>query len=274
MNNVDITNMSKKFVLLLAFGLPASYEVSTLSAQPASAYRVIKNEAFTFGEKLEYRVHYGIVNAGFATLHVNDKPEVVEGRKSFKVMGEGNSISAFDWFFKVRDKYESYIDQEAIIPWKFVKSIQEGGYRDSDFILFNHNAKKAGGKKGILTIPENTQDVISAIYYARCIDLSSAKVGDVFPLTFYLDNKTYDIKIKYLGKEQIKTSLGTFNSFKIRPQVVADRVFKDEDGMTIWVSEDANKVPLRIQTELAVGSIKADLHSYSGLRNTFSAKIK
>src|SRR5690606_18313104 len=149
----------------------------------------------------------------------------------------------------------------------YVKQIEEGSYKDNDFAIFNHDLKKVFAKKGNIDIPANVQDVISAIYYARTLNLKDAKAGDVFPIEVYLDGEIFALGIKYLGRETIKTDIGKVNAIKIQPLVVADRVFKEKDGLMLWVSDDDNKVPLRIKAELMVGSLKVDITKTSGLKH-------
>jgi hypothetical protein len=234
-------------------------------------FRKIPNNSFTTGESIEFRVHYGWVTAGYGSVKILPYMEKINGRSVYHVIGRGKSASSFDWFFKVQDEYHSYIDAEALAPLKYTKDQHEGSYKDDDKVIFNHEAKKVNSTKGTFNMPEYTQDVISLLYYARSFPVKQAAIGTVFPVTFYLDKKIYNIGLKVIGREVIETDLGKFKAIKIRPQVVADRVFKDENAMTLWVTDDDNLLPLRIQAELAVGSIKADITKYSNLKNSATA---
>ena len=160
-------------------------------------YRKITNNAFTNNEKLEFRVHYGLINAASIVFEVG--PTLVQkyDRKCFNVKAEGKTLKSFDWAYKVRDKFETYIDAEAIAPISYNKSVQEDKYTDNDLVTFKHNSKKLFGVKGILDMPVYTHDVISSIYYVRNIDFTKSKVGDKFPLDVYLDNKIYNLGFKY-----------------------------------------------------------------------------
>jgi hypothetical protein len=232
------------------------------------------NNAYTYGEKLTYRVHYGPLDGGKAYFSVEPTPQIVNNRNTYYVKVHGKSAGLVDMMFKVKDEFESYIDQEALVPLKAIKKVKEGKYTDSDFIIFDHANKIASGKRGKTEIVTNTQDIISAIYYARSMDLTNAKPGDVFPVPFYLDGKTYELRFKFDGREVIKTNLGTFKTIKVKPQLIEGRVFKDNDALTLWVTDDDNKIPLRVESDIFVGSIKADLEEYSGLKNALSSKIK
>lgn len=227
--------------------------------------RKVENNAFTFGERLKYRMHYGFVNAGYMEIKIEDKPVMIKGRPTFHINGYGRSRSGFDWMFKVRDHFQSYLDTQAILPLQFVKNQKEGGYEDSDFVIFNYNLKKYFSKKGTKEIPMDIQDVLSVAYYARTLDVKDSPVGTEFTLNVYLDNEIYPLKFKVDGREVLKTDIGKINTIRIIPQAIGGRVFKDDEALKVWVSDDENKMPLRIQADILVGSIKADITEYSGL---------
>jgi len=237
-------------------------------------YRKITNEAFGFNEKLTFRVHYGLLNAAAVTLEVGEKLVEKNDRKCYHIKADGRTFSSFDWAYKVRDKFESYVDHEAIAPISYNKSVQEDKYKDNDLVTFKHSKKKLYGIKGVLDMPEYTHDIISALYYVRNIDFSNAKKGDNYPLDIYLDNKIYNLGFKYDGKETINTDIGKIKCIRFIPTLVIDRVFKDKDDMTVWVSDDENKIPIRVKAKIMVGSIKVDITNYSGLKNDFAAKVK
>ena len=237
-------------------------------------FRQINNEAFKTGEILEYRIHYGFVEAGTARLEVKQELTTFNNRKCFHVVGIGQTKGAFDWFFKVRDRYESYFDSEALIPWVFIRRVEEGSYSKSQNITFNHFNNTATSEKVTIPIPDHVQDLISAFYYARTLDFANAKPGTVFPIDAYLDDEVFRMNIKYIGKEKINTKLGTFNCIKFRPLLMEGRVFKEEEDMTVWVSDDKNKIVIRAEAEILVGSLKMDLNGYSGLTNYPVSKSK
>lgn len=229
------------------------------------------NEAFKEGEILTYRLHYGIMDAGVAVLEV--KPEVldVSGRKVYHVVGNGYSKGTFDWFFKVRDRYESFIDKDALLPWMFVRRVDEGGYKINEDYTFNHYTNKVDvGKGEKVDIPVGTQDMVSAFYAARNLDLSNAKEGDVFTISTIVDKEMWPMKIRYVGKEVIETDLGKFRCLKFRPIVQKGRIFKREDDLNVWITDDKNHIPLRAQAKILIGSIKLDIMGAKNLANPTS----
>ncbi len=240
---------------------------------PVKELPTVKNEAFKRGEMLTFRLHYGFIDAGTATLAVTDEALDMGGRKTFHVVGIGKSQGAFDWFFKVRDRYETYIDEKAIIPWLFVRRIQEGGYSCSQDYIFNHYSQKVNvGGNQLYDSGPNMQDMLSAFYHARTLDISNAKPGDIFAINAFVDKEIFPVKIKFIAREIITTDLGTFKCLKFRPIIQKGRVFKNEEDLNIWISDDKNHIPILGQANVLVGSIKAELSSYSGLANPL-AKI-
>jgi hypothetical protein len=140
--------------------------------------------------------------------------------------------------------------------------------------VFNHYTDSAASEKKTIPIPDNTQDLISAFYYARTINTDNSRTGDIIPITGYLDDQTLPLNIKFLGREDVKTDLGVFKCIKIRPMLQEGRVFKEQEDMTIWVSDDLNHIPVRLQTNILVGSVKMDLISFENLMSQPALTVK
>ncbi len=226
------------------------------------------NFAFRPGEKLTYRLHYGIINAGEAVLEVKPDVLTINGRQIYHIVGTGYTTGSTDWFFKVRDRYETYLDKDALLPWYFVRRVEEGGYKFSQDYSFNHFTKKVDiGNNQKYDIPDDVQDMVSAFYAARNMDLSRAKTGDVMSMICFMDKELWPMKIKLIGRETIATDIGEIRCLKFRPIVQRGRVFKQEEDMTVWISDDANHLPVRAQADILVGSIKMDLSAVMNLAN-------
>jgi hypothetical protein len=229
------------------------------------------NIAFKEGEILTYRLHYGAINAGAAVLEV--KPDLIDvsGRKVYHIVGSGFTTGSADWFFKVRDRYETYLDKDALLPWLFVRRVDEGGYKFSQDYAFNHYTKKVDvGNGEKFDVPVGVQDMVSAFYSARNLDLSNAKPGDIYTLDCFLDKEIWPLKIKFIGKEEVKTDLGKYRALKFRPIVQKGRVFKKEEDLNVWISDDKNHIVLRAQANILVGSIKMDISKAENLANPTS----
>lgn len=238
-------------------------------------YRKLEVTAFQPGEELVFRVHYGWFTAGTARFWIEKKMPVYKGRKCYLIRGEGKSAKTFDWFYKVRDKFDSYVDAEGIFPHFYYRVINEGDFHYEDSVFYDHVKKIIKGKQGLFHMKyPYVQDMLSAFYYARCLPIREADEGDVFHIEVFLDDGIYDLGMKILGREVIKTDLGTFRCIKIAPLLVVGRVFKGEEDMIMWVTDDENLIPVRITSPVIVGSIDADLIKYKNLRHSLSSKIK
>lgn len=234
-------------------------------------FKKIENKAFKPGEKLVYRLTYGFMDAGEATLTVDETEKEVRGRKLWRVRGIGKTISAFEWFYKVNDRYESYMDAEGLFPWLFVRRVNEGGYIiNQDYTFYQHQNKVDNGAGKKFDVPHMVQDMISSFYYARTLDYSKAKVGDKFLVNIFLDDELYPTSIKFLGKEIVKTRTGKYRCLKFAPVVQEGRVFNSEEDLTVWITDDGNKIPIMAKANLKVGSMKMHLVSWDGLSNAMS----
>ena len=235
----------------------------------------IRNKSFRSGEKITLVVFYnalGIyVNAGTASFVVNN--EKLNNKPVYHVIGTGVTNSKYDWIFKVRDRYESFIDTASLRPVKFIRNVDEGGFKIYENITFNHNTNTALTTNGVYKVPNCIQDVVSSMYYARNINFDSYKAGDKIPFTMFLDNEVYNMYLRYQGKETIKTRYGKFRAIKFKPLLVKGNLFEGGEKMTVYVSDDQNKVPLRIESPLLVGSVKVDLMTHENLRYPLSSLI-
>jgi hypothetical protein len=238
-----------------------------------------KKSAFQDGEWFKFEMSYsGMLKAGNATLSVDET--TLDGKPVFHVTGKGWTTGAIKWVFKVKDRYESYFDKQTGVPYKFIRKIDEGGHTKNIEIDFDHNKKEAlvDNKKyktqKTVATKANVQDMVSAFYYLRNnYETDNIKVGDVVELDIFFDEENFGFKLKYLGKETIEVELNgadvKVKTLKFRPYVMAGRVFKEEESLTLWVSADENKIPLKVKADLAVGSLRADLVEYKGLKHYF-----
>jgi hypothetical protein len=260
----------KKFVTLISICL------CSIRLSAGDDFCGIRNYAFQDGESISFNVFYSVigiyVNAGAATFTVQNQK--LNNKPVYHIIGEGTSNSSYDWIFKVRDKYESFIDTATLQPLKFLRDVNEGGYKINESVIFNQQANTATSAKGTLKVPNCIQDVLSAIYYARNIDFNKYQVEDKIPFSMYLDHEVYNLYIKYLGKETIKTKYGKFNAIKFKPLLVKGTLFSGGEKMTVWVSDDPNHIPLRIESPIVVGSVKVDMMGYKNLRHPLSSMIK
>lgn len=234
-----------------------------------------KDPAFKPGEWLKFRVHYGFLNASYATLHI--KSNMIDSIPVYHVVGRGKTTGFASIFFKVDDTYESYFGKEDGKPYRFVRKLNEGGYTKDEEINFDHKKEvavlndKKNDRKLNITIKDSVQDLISAFYYLRNnFEFEDLVEGESLELkVLYDDDGIYKFKLKYMGKEILKTKFGKVECLKFRPMVQSGRVFKEKESLSLWVSNDMNKIPIRIKANLVVGAITADLDAYNALKHQF-----
>ncbi len=256
--------------LVLTFLLFASFQ--TTWSQDTSSFQA--------GEWLKFKLSYsGWMKAGNATLEISEN--TYKDKPVYKVVGKGWTTGAVKWFFNVEDHYESHFDKVTGQPYKFVRNINEGGYTKNRIVDFDHVQNKAlindlkEHTNSTVDIEKNIQDLVSAYYYLRNnYNTETIQKGSVVELNIFFDSETFLFKLKYLGRETIQTKFGKIKCIKFRPYVMAGRVFKEEESLTLWVTADKNKVPMKIKADLRVGSLRADLEALKGLKHPFEIQLK
>ena len=235
----------------------------------------IRNTAFQSGESVTMKVFYSAaglyIGAGEATFNITLKKW--NNRTAWHCVGEGRSYPFFDHFFKVRDRYETYIDTSTMLPLQFVRNVEEGGHKIYNNITFNHREGTAQSTNGVFKVTQCIQDVMSSMYYARNIQFNQYKVGDKIPFDMFIDDEVFHLYLRYLGKEVVKTRYGTFRAIKFKPLLVKGTMFEGGEKMNVWVSDDPNRLVLRVESGITVGSVKVDMFGYRNLRYPLSSLI-
>lgn len=243
----------------------------------------VENNSFKAGELCNYKIYY---NWGALWMEAGEASfgaflNTINGKSVYHFVGLGATYPKYDWFYKVRDKYESYADTSSLKPIRFIREAHEGTSYTYDDYVFNHQKKKVytsskrnkkTSKLDSLNITACTNDVMTAIFYARCLDFSKYKPKDTIPITFVLDGEVLKSYIRYLGKETIKSDLlGNVRCIKFSPNLIEGSIFKGGEGMIVWVTDDENKMPVYVETPIVVGTIKVRLYKYSGLKNPITS---
>jgi hypothetical protein len=245
-----------------------------------------ENFSFSAGETVNYDVYYNWgflwVNAGYVQFRVKEKE--FRKRKVYHLESYGNTYKSYDWIFKVRDYYQSYVDVETFEPLWFYQQNSEGGYEANNKYFFDQKKNKAyiytqnserPFKKDTLHVPECTYDVLSLIYFARNIDFSGLGIGDSVPVKALLDTSVYDLYIRYLGKEVCKSKDGKkYNCIKFAALLVEGTMFKGGEDLIAWVTDDRNRIPVLVEAKILVGSVKAYVKNIEGNRNPINSLIK
>lgn len=232
------------------------------------------------GEFFKFKLSYSrFLTAGYATMELTEA--TYNNKSVYYAKGYGANSGLSKVFFKVEDHYQSYFDKETGKPYMAVRNISEGNYRKNQRAYFNFNSNTVflrdliRNKDKVIDVPTNVQDVVSAFYYFRNHkEIDKLKEGQSIEIDMFFDDEIMKFKLKFVGREVIKTKFGQVPAMIFRPMVQAGRVFKEEESLTVWISDDKNKVPLRIKADIAVGSINADLTEYSGLKYPLNIQSK
>ena len=250
----------------------------TIVALKARDYRYIPNESFTNGEVLKYRVHWGLVNAGEAVMQVNDTHFTINGRPCYKIDVFGNTVGLVDVAIRIRNNWGAYVDTASIVPHKAYRYIQEGKYRKNEMVNFDHEndvatvlrldkkTRKLKEKKDF-TVPNNVLDIVGGYYFLRTIDYDNYKKGDIIKVSSFFGDEVYELEIRFLGRETISTKVGEINAIVMAPSLPNNDFFSGGDPVKVWISDDKNKVPLKVKAEIAVGAIEIDIKEMQNLRN-------
>lgn len=262
---------SKKLMYVLLFTFLTSLFMIPQSKTSEGEFRVLENKAFTEGEKLTFDVDYGFVTAGVAVMQI---PQIkkISGREAYHITFEVNTVPSFDVFYKVRDRYETYVDVEGLFPWRFEQHIREGGYTRDFSAFFDQRKGKAKTSEGEYEIPKYVNDIVSAFYYARTLDYSEMKVNDLIHLHNFYKNKVYDLDVKYLGKETVEVPAGKFECIVVEPLVKEGGLFKHEGNIIVWLTDDELKMPVKVRTKVVIGYVEAKLTKYEGLAGELASK--
>jgi hypothetical protein len=273
--------MRLKFIIVLfvtAAGLlyPERHGGTSAAQTPITGsplLRHLSNNAFTVGERLTFDIDWEGVTGGQATMSIPDI-RYINGRKTYETRVEANSGSTLDLFFKVRDRYETYMDADGIFPWRFEQHVREGSYSkdyDANFDPEAQTAETSDGKE--FKTPEYVHDIVSAFYYIRTLDLTRSHKGDVIHLQNFYDGQTHPLDVRVLGHQQVETDVGTFECSVIEPMVVQGGLFKSEGTIKIWLTDDDNHMPVKMSSKILIGEIEAKLVNYQGILGPLTSKV-
>jgi Protein of unknown function (DUF3108) len=269
------------FFLLISMAFTPSQTIDKATPVAPKAAIPANNVNFQAGEELVYKIYYNLnfvwIPAGEVTFKIDEK------EAEYHISATGRTYSSYEWFYKVRDKYDSYIDKETLLPNLSLRSVNEGNYRLFSKVAYDQKSKKAYFERGeneqtikargTLDTKDLMHDVLSIIYYCRTLNYENVSAGQEFPANILLDEAIYPLKYKFLGQEDKKIrDLGKWSTMKFTPQVVSGHVFKEGTEMKIWASNDANKLPLMIESPVSVGSVKIVLKNWKGLKYDVTAK--
>jgi len=250
--------MKKYFLLLilLALGVGVSF---------SQELKEVSEPVFKTGEQLSYRFKYGFITGAEGTLRVEDG-ENIDGHPTYHIVADGKTAGSFDFFYKVRNRYESYVDKHTLLPYLYIENRKEGSWKHTDKVKFSQPEGKIVATKGTFLTKAKTFDFVSAYYFARGLDISKIKVGDKFELPYFLDDGVYTLSITYVGKEVMNSAIGKFNCLKFNPTIIAGRVFKKDSKLYLWITDDNNRIPIKANVGLVIGSVTMEITDAKGLK--------
>jgi hypothetical protein len=248
---------SRLFILLLLICSVTSY---------GQILQNVQDPVFQVGEELKYKLRYGFITAAEATIRVEDSDVRFNNNEVYHLIAEGRTSGTFDIFYKVRNRYDSYIDRSNMTPYLYTENIREANYRRSDKARFYQDQKKVVSNKGTFEGDGQTFDLVSAYYFARNLDVSRLSIGAKFSMDYYLGDGISKMEVQYVGKERVKTSMGEFNCLKFSPSIQPGRIFRKDSKLYLWITDDGNRIPVKAQVEILVGSVTMELTSATGLK--------
>lgn len=283
--------MTKPILLPLLILVLTSFTVPSETSSVAQAYTfngeepcAVSNNTFQHGETLTYKIYY---NWNFVWLAAGEVTfKVFDEGAQYHYQARGETYDSYEWFFTVKDDYDSWVDKNTLLPNYSERSVNEGKYKIFEKISFNQNnrkmtvwrSEKRGAKedKSEHYVRDCVHDVLSSLYNLRNVDASRLSPGQAIPFRIFMDKEEYPLKMKFVGKDARKKvyNAGRYNTLKFQPQVIVGNVFKDDARMTVWVSDDQNRIPVLIESPVSVGSVKMVLKDYKGLKYNFGAKAE
>lgn len=226
----------------------------------------IDQPSFKPGEKLSYRMKYGFFTAAEANISVEESPIKFENKPAYHIIAEGKTAGTFDVFYKVRNRYETYVDETTLMPYFYAENRHESNYKHTDKVTFDQNQHKITAAKGVFPYTGKVFDFVSVYYFCRCIDVSKMRIGDKFDIQYFLEDGVHTLSITYSGKEKMACSMGTFNCLKFNPTIIPGRIFKKNSKLYLWITDDKNRIPVKAHVEVIVGSLTMDLTAATGLK--------
>ena len=242
-------------------------QVQLVNAQEVINPPVKANTAFISGETLTFQMRYGLITAGTTQLSLIDT--VYENKSVFHSYTVAQTTGLADKIYGVKDVFESWFDKETNLPYKQISNVKEGRYTKFNEVTYNRNNNTIHSKlSGIHKVPRKILDLSSTLYYIRRIDFSKVKKGEMVFLNMYFSDEIFPFRFLYMGKESIRTKFGKISCLKVNPVVEVGRMFKQSDDLTIWLTDDLNRIPVLIRMEIrVVGSVNLKLVEYKNVAN-------
>ncbi len=220
---------------------------------------------YKLGENFSYNISFAGIKVGDASLRI-DSIKNINDKNCYHIIGAGKTTPFFDFFFKVRDTYETFLDTSSILPIKFKRDISEGGFKKKQLYHFNHTDSIVYSEDTLYKIYNSSQDMLSALFFARTFNGNNLKIDDKFIIPIFMDEENYFLEIKYLQKDTLKTDFGDIECLVFKPLMQEGRVFENGERMKVWITNDQNHILLKVETQIWAGKIEAELVDYFNIK--------
>lgn len=261
------------FLTILALSSFSMLDSVELRDYKNSNLRYQTNEAFGFGERLDYKVGYKFITAGYGYYYIKNDPVYQNGRPCYDINFTVKSLPELEMLYKVKDSYRTLLDVGGVFPWAFEQHVREGKYKKDFAARFDQVRNKAYVDKDSFNVPNYVHDIVSAFYYVRTLNLQAMKKNETIYMKNFFEDSTFTLGVKMLGKQIVEVEAGKFNCLVIEPLVSQGGLFKKEGRLMIWVTDDERKIAVKVGTQIAIGFVGAELTKYSGLRGPLKSKI-
>jgi hypothetical protein len=260
------------------FGFLWIIVLASFSGEQQDFYPPVKNESFRKGETLHYKMTYGIFTVGRGRTHIYPEYFPMNDRMCFKVDVTGRTVGMVSWVSDVDDLFSAYIDTASLLPHLFIRALREGNYRKDEETHFNQPERQLAvrskdRKTGQWKTPVNyktpgpVRDMIGGFLFLRTLDLSAVKVNDTIQVPGFFEDAFYNLKILYKGKKTIRTKIGKVRTLVFKPVMPDNKVFDGKNSVTAYFSDDKNRIPVKIEAQMFIGSAGVELTECSNLRN-------
>ena len=238
---------------------------------------MIEDKPFDFGEEIHYRVYYGFFTIGKGSFKIHERPHKINQRPAYKIDVRAQTTGMVDWVAKIDDHWGAYVDTTGLVPHRAVRNIKEGNYRKTEIVNYDHNSQMLEVKvKGTYDekfqepmyyeFPQQVRDLISGFAYFRSVDFTKISEGDIISVPAFFEDTFYNLEVIYRGDETISTPVGKIRAHKVVPVMPKNKIFDGEDAVVAWFSADKNKIPLKINAELTVGSGGLEITGFKNVK--------
>lgn len=271
----------RNYIYVILFIVLSAFQ----SSNSETEYIQVNNESFDVGEEVEYKMNFGVFTVGKGKMKIHPTIHNVNYRGCYRIDIWGKTSGMVDWLARVDDNWGAYVDSAALVPHIEYRILKEGNYRRNEIVKFDHATdnievklvdKNTGEFKEPMyyAAPDNVRSILSGLLYMRNMSLDTVNVGDTLTISGFFEDSFYDLDIIYDGKGNIKTKAGNFNAIKLVPIVPDNKIFNGENSITAWFSDDKNRIPLKVEADMFIGSAGVELISFKGLRNPVNAHFE